>query len=368
MLLFNPFLIDYFCQARGYGLALGFQLASIYYLLCFSEDYKVRNIIKVIVFSSLAVLSVFVFINFYIACACIVVLIILIEHKKIEYKKIILIYLIGTILLAAIIFVPIQQLILNKSLYYGGRINFYEDSLISLTQYSLYFHNPHPIVEITLNIFLLILISTVIYSFFFKNKITSAKNIMLTLLILCVLAVIFQFYFLKTLYIIDRGMLYFYPILILTLCLSIHSFLKKKISNLIYVLLIAFTVNLGRNINFNKTAMNYFEAQTLRILEEINKEGVKNNKIYKIDFSWPFGSSINYYTTHKNFQNLECVKNYYDRNSINPIFDYYILLSAPIEKACYWPNTSNIINQKGEISKISEFKKEDIIVYKKTNH
>ena len=53
-------------------------------------------------------------------------------------------------------------------------------------------------------------------------------------------------------------MLYFYPILILTLCLSIHSFLKKKISNLIYVLLIAFTVNLGRNINFNKTAMNYF--------------------------------------------------------------------------------------------------------------
>ena len=163
-------------------------------------------------------------------------------------------------------------------------------------------------------------------------------------------------------------MLYFYPIFILTLCLSIHSFSNKKISNLIYVLLIAFAFNFGRNSNFNKTAMNYFEAHTFRILEELNNEGIKNNKIYKIDFSWPFGSSINYYATHNNFQHPEFVKNYYDRNSINPIFDYYILLSAPIEKACYWPNTSTILNQKGKITKISEFKKEDIIVYKKTNY
>ena len=367
LLLFNPFLIDYFCQARGYGLALGFQLASIYHLFCFSEDYKVQHIIKVIVFSSLAVLSVFIFINFYIACACIVFLIILFDHKKIEFKKITLIYLIGAILLAGIIFIPIQQLIVNQSLYYGGRINFYVDSLMSLTQYSLYLHNPHPIVKITLNIFLLILISSVIYSFFFKNKITSVKNIMLTLLILCVLAVIFQFYFLKTLYIIDRGMLYFYPIFILTLCLTIHSFSNKKISNLIYVLLIAFAFNFGRNINFNKTAMNYFEAHTFRILEELNNEGIKNNKIYKIDFSWPFGSSIDYYKSRNKFNNIELVNNYYDRNSVNPNFDYYIFLSDPIEKACYWGDLSKILNQKGIIIKTMEFKKEDIIVYKKTD-
>lgn len=367
LLLFNPFLIDYFSQARGYGLALGFQLASIYYLFCFSEDFKIGNIVRMLVFSTLAALSVFIFINFYIACGCIVFLIILLNFKKIEYKKIILLYFVGVILLAAIIFIPIRQLIINKSLYYGGNMNFYVDSLMSLTQFSLYLHNSSPVVEIVLNIFLVVLISSVIYSFFFKNKIISVKDIIITILILCVIAVIFQFYFLKTLYIIDRGMLYFYPFLILTLCLSIQSFSHKKISNVIYILLIAFAFNFGRNINFNKTAMNYFEAHTLRILEEINKEGVKNNKINKIDFSWPFGSSINYYATHKNFQNLEFVKNYYDRNSVNPNFDYYILLSAPIEKACYWPKTSKILNQKGIITKTMEYKKVDIIVYKKTD-
>lgn len=366
LLLFNPFLIDYFSQARGYGLALGFQLASIYYLFCFSEDFKIVNIVRMLVFSTLAVLSVFIFINFYIACSCIVFLIILLNFKKIEYKKIILLYFVGVILLAAIIFIPIQKLIINKSLYYGGNINFYEDSLMSLTQFSLYLHNSSPVVEIVLNIFLLLLISSVIYSFFFKNKILSVKNIIIAILFLCVIAVIFQFYFLKTLYIIDRGMLYFYPFLIVTLCLSIQSFSHKKISNVIYLILIIFAFNFGRNFNFHKTVMNYFEAHTLRILEDINQEGMKNNTIYKIDFSWPFGSSIDYYTTHNKFNNIELVKNYYDRNSVNPIFDYYIFLSDPIEKACYWGDLSKILNQKGIITKTMEYKKEDIIVYKKT--
>lgn len=33
LLLFNPYLYDFFCTARGYGLSLGFGIASLYFLL-----------------------------------------------------------------------------------------------------------------------------------------------------------------------------------------------------------------------------------------------------------------------------------------------------------------------------------------------
>jgi uncharacterized membrane protein len=59
LLLLNPFLLDFFSIARGYGLSLSFLLASIYFTLNYFFDRNSLNVWKALVFAALAVLSNF---------------------------------------------------------------------------------------------------------------------------------------------------------------------------------------------------------------------------------------------------------------------------------------------------------------------
>ncbi len=368
LLLINPFLLDYFSQARGYGLALGFQMGSIYYLLKYIENATPRNIIKMLSFSLLSVLSVFVMINFFIAGICIIVFISILNNKKYPYKKPLFVSSIYIIVLAVTIYIPALQLIENHCLYYGGRTNFYQDTLLSLTQFTLYHPSMNHFVPKILNIFTIIFIGALFISFFKKQKIISSKNIITCLLFLCIIAIILQFYLFKTLYVLDRAALYFYPLIVLTLMFSINDFKNSQLSigiGISIFILLFFGINFVKNANFYKTALNDFESHTEEILDTINQQGINDHKVYKIDFSWPFENSIQYYFYKNKYSNIDLVKNHYDRNDINDNFNFYIYLSREIQMASYWAKSEKILYYKPQISTFTEFTGEDIIVFKR---
>jgi hypothetical protein len=51
------FIIEFFAYMRGYGLSMAFLTASIYYLICFSNQLRYRYFIEFVVFSLLAVFA-----------------------------------------------------------------------------------------------------------------------------------------------------------------------------------------------------------------------------------------------------------------------------------------------------------------------
>lgn len=58
LLNFNPYMLDFFSVARGYGLSTGLMVASIYFIIEFARDQKTKNLVLSYLFGILAVLTV----------------------------------------------------------------------------------------------------------------------------------------------------------------------------------------------------------------------------------------------------------------------------------------------------------------------
>lgn len=66
LLISNPFLLDFFGLARGYGLGIGFLMSSLYFLLKFRKTGVSRNGIFALLLGSFAVLSNLTFLFFFV--------------------------------------------------------------------------------------------------------------------------------------------------------------------------------------------------------------------------------------------------------------------------------------------------------------
>lgn len=361
LLLVNPFVLDFFSVARGYGLGLGFLMASIYFVLNYAKQAKTSDVLKTIGLGAIAVLCNFSILNYFISLVVTVNAMALYQNKRYNWKKTALSSLIISIILVAIIYEPIRKLKGNGNLYYGGNTSFYSDTLVSLAKYSFYSPVTNSIIFYALNIFLAVLISSVLISFLFNRTLNSLRNIILSISILSILSIVFQHYLFGTLYLIDRTALFFYPLFIVILYFSLNEF-STAIRFIISIILVsAFSINFFNNANLYKTAIWYFDAHSTEILNSINEKGKKQNRIIAIDFSWPFQSSFGYYVHQNKYPYIEIVKNKKDREGINPKTDYYIYLSRSLEKVGYDANNQKVLSFKRDT--LNQFAKEHIVVF-----
>lgn len=335
LLLLNPFLLDFFSLARGYGLSLGFILASIYFACNYVREGSISSVVKSVGLGAIAVLCNFSVLNYWMALVVVVNGIALLPATRHNFKKTFLYSLGIALLLTAISYEPIRKLKLNGNLSYGGSISFYSDTLTSLTKYTLYNSEYASIVNYSLVGFLVVLGLFVVISFFFDRTIYSLKNVILGITTLSILSVILQHYLLGTLYVTDRTALFFYPLLIFCLCFSANTFSNKHVAKSIVVVVLLMGINLGGKANLYKTATWYFDAHSEEILGMINEKGKAQNKKMKIDFSWPFESSFYYHQQHTNYPFVEVVKIKEDREALNTEADVYIYLDQSLDKVGY---------------------------------
>ena len=360
LLILNPFVLDFFSIARGYGLSLGFTMASLYFTLRFIRQNKKYDVAGAVGFGALAVLSNFSILNYWLALMLTLNFISLTFKQKYSFKNTFIQSGVIGLFLLAILYEPIRKLRINNSLYYGGYDNFYHDTLISLTEYSLY-NNYDALAKPILNVFLIILLSSIIASFYYRRKILSGKNTILLITILCILSTIAQHYLFNTLYLIDRTALFFYPLLILTLVLSFQDIGKKWLSNIAIICVLIFGVNFTLHASVGKTAIWFFDTHTPSILQMLNTIGEKEDKVLKIDYSWPFIHSIQYYHRLNNYPYIQIAKNPEDRNDLNLDADYYIYLSKPQKKVWYLIEGQDINMMKKDT--VAQFEKEYIIIF-----
>lgn len=338
--VFNPFLLDFFSLARGYGLAISFMLASVYYLLSYLKNPKLKTATWSMSMASLAVLCNLPLINYWLGAGFVLVVSTFFREKNSlkSVSKTLLMQLVLAAVLVAILYEPVRKMLANGNLYYGGLDSFYRDTLGSLYIFSI----GDPYAATTTSLFPLHLICLLAYTVFvvslidnfeWKRVLKRPKFLILPLLLIPIASNITQFYLLGTRYLIDRTALFYYPLLVLVVWFwagAVEEEKSKKITpRIVQCLTFVFVLNFIWNINFTKTMTWEQGAHTKEILAYLNQQAKEQGKPLHIDLCWPLQASTNYYLERNRYPQVVSVNLKPDLNSTDAEYYYYYGKSLP---------------------------------------
>lgn len=258
LFIVNPYLLEYFSLARGYGLSLAFFVAFLYYTLAFLNDETLFTYIKwalafgiVSLSASLTGLFQFTFIFLFVFGY------VFYKQKKLTcllktpWKGLLIIYLVAVL---ASVSMLLLYMILSDDLHYGGDVSFITDTLGSMIYYMIYFLNlplgnkVHIIGFGQITYFIFILICSIGIWAIFK------KNIQLIMLFFVFIFSFFAnnltFILFKTPFPFGRTALLLFVIIAMLFIFAFDTFIKSRNFKLGISIVLAFLML----FNFTKSA------------------------------------------------------------------------------------------------------------------
>ncbi len=244
----NPYLLDFFSLARGYGLSIGLLMSSLYFFYCYIDKHEIRNYKYALLFMTLSVFSSFVIIYVFIGLILSYNIMLFLKDGSQLFKLKTLWKLnqysfisIGITLL--VLFEPIRKLTKAKQLYFGGETSFVHDTLGfligSLLHYGNYPNSVNNYVFYSFVTLIIIAFLIVVFNVLKKRKsATVSFIIVLSVLLFTVFATTtFNHYLLGSKYIIQRTALFLYPVIVLCLIFGLVYFYQTKKGKYISILL-----------------------------------------------------------------------------------------------------------------------------------
>jgi len=331
ILLLNPFFLDFFSLARGYGLSFAFMMLSMAFLL--------RDSLKEIPFkryllnfgcsmlcATLALYACFGAMNYYIACFGIFVIFYIyqvIKNTDTSYRKPYLF-----IVFAAIFVIPLalginKLLLLDKAneLFHGS--NSFQYTIDSFISHSFYWQ-PYPrwlfvlikcllILSVPLGVTLVVL----------KKEYYRELSISLLLISMIIFGFFIEFYLFQANFPAERTTLFFVPLIGLIavhLALHINKYypsIAKVNSLIISVVGICLIVHFSTSANLKYTQTWKYDSYTKDAMKYIKENIPQDGGIRTISNDWIFEPTINFYI---DIWNIPLHKT--DRSSINLNTDF----------------------------------------------
>jgi hypothetical protein len=335
LLYLNPFLIDYFSLARGYGLSIAFLSLSLAFLLeqislkSNGTEYAYKVLLSMAA-ASLALWSNFTLLNFFLG-VLIVQLFIIVKNKNILVSKLSKIIFFTAILLGLVnLTFSIKMLMqLNdlNQLYFGE--DHFLDSLKSIICSSFY-RSFYP--NFYANIFSYLFIASifVVFLVIIKNKDFESKLFILFLnLAIIILGLYLENYLFSAKFPTERTSLFFVPLIALFLCFALeHIILYYGFKKYIYYpVVVSFScfiiINFSKaaNLNYSKTFFNEANSKdALELIQHLTCNSASNSTISN---NWIFEPVINYYIFTNNLK-----LNKANRNGINLNADFIFTFNA----------------------------------------
>lgn len=357
LLVLNPYILDFFSLARGYGLSLGFMMASLFYFF----DYYQKNypqytskIIMSFVLMALAVISNFSFLNVFVSLIGAYLIIEFIvafpSLKKMlsldalndNLKKELLYIVTITIALALLIFYPLRKMAKTNE-FYGGNIGFWHDTGTSLIKASIYKKEYIPLIFIHFFIIIIILflfidlITIILYK---ENLDSSDKGLIIisSIIILTGSSIVFQNILIGTPFLTLRTAICFIPLFTLLVFILWKSLLKNKFKNLwffenafIFICGAIILFHYISCINLSHTYDWRYDASTKNAMHQIfaMEKGKDSGKdIITIGATWSLVPSIDFYILkHRGSYKFIVPKGQY---TLGPdrLDDYYYVLAC----------------------------------------
>lgn len=328
LLNLNPFSLDFFFLARGYGLALAFLLLSLHLLLRAFEKRRKGRMGALPYLSALAgsltVLANLAFLNYFLVLVLTAACLLLGDASPGEVKagrmpRALGLLGAGGVFITAIAF-ELLQLRERGQLYFGGRSGFIEDTVSSLVSASLY-AAPYAegiekalcwaVIGVFLACFLLGL-----YLLCFRKEVTRL-TLLLGMLGGAAALPILQYRFFSILFPIERAALYYLPLYAMVLIYACEEILdlpqrqgKKMVS-----LALALTVAAASCWHFyqrfdTRFCYNWwYDAHNDEVLEIIDRDRARNlpGRTVSLGNSWLMEPSLNFYRVTRKYTWLKPV-------------------------------------------------------------
>ena len=333
---FNPFLLDFFSLARGYGLSISFMMASIYFGLRFIRKPGPRWSLAAMIFAAAAVYSNFTTIHFYLALSGLLIAVFWLKRKSNSRNNNLLSLLnmiIVSIVLAGASYGPVTKMMETNQFVFWASDGFYENTIKSLLVSSLYDsgHFGIPIYFFTVPLAIVFVIMLVMAVWSWKNKWLEFNISLLFFLLIFILTIaigLAQHYLLGTPYLSGRTAVFLYPLYALCLIGLAHYLIQhKRKMHVIYaaIILVLGGVHLLRSANFNHCYEWWYDANTTEILSWLEKN--KNpDKPVTLNTHWWFAPSFEYYRVTQKLDWL-ILAPYHKDPQPELTYDYYYSVS-----------------------------------------
>lgn len=316
LLVLNPYLLDFFGLARGYGLSIGFLLMSIYYLSLYFSTKQNKHLILFNIGAFLAVMSNFSLLNYYVAALIVynVVAYILAkfsslnENNTYHFYKFNKINLISVLLSGMVLYEPLRRISKKSLLDFGGKKGIMADTVASSIDDLFYETHVTESYVIILKALVLVVaicpLTLFIVKFIKKEKEFFKENVTLMVvnltLWMIVLITLIQHVVLGNDFYVHRFALFLYPIFILNFIFVISYFYNKgfgKTGLLVgYVLAILLSVNLSQNRSLIYFKDWKYDQDTKLVMHQLIKEHEKEpHKQIRLGISWLFEPTTNFY-------------------------------------------------------------------------
>jgi hypothetical protein len=343
----NPYMLDFFSVARGYGLSFGFMMGSVYFFYRFHQ-YKgtVGSALLSLLLASFGVLSSFVLLNYFVVLyGAMFILNFYFERKKAgsraisgAVKKMIL----PTLLVALVIWfvLPIATNLKEAgALFFGGERTFWSDTISTIIDRCFY--------EIGYNywfqrlvkgfIFLILLLSAGLIIRSVKRKQVETGILflfsLLFLLVFCCLSTVVQHHLMQTPYLLDRTALFLVILFSLILVFFISEMQKHLPFAVPFSAAISGILSLHFILCFNLSYVLEWKndcntKEMLTDLEKIKKVP-EGKETVSIGIPLIFDPAINFYR-EKN--NLTWLNTAWRVETRSPCHDYYFLSKDELNK------------------------------------
>ncbi len=289
LLCLNPYVLDWFTIARGYGLSFGFMMASVYFLLKYDHTGKAIYIHGIFISAILCVLSSFVMVIYYLTllmCLCYGAFRNILRNDYSKMWRLVAIIILYSVLLILLVGQPVYNLKLTNQFYWGGYTGFWQDTVLSLFRHLIYrgwyLEEDYP-AGIFVAIMSIIAVITIALSVIKDKKLPSSLYYALVLLIIPSVISIVQHEVTKTPYLIQRTGLFLYLLSLVSLVLFSGYLVKYWVSKVFIKVLFGFLVVVAgvhalKTLNIRETMDWPENVSTVRALSSFDRY-IKDNKL-----------------------------------------------------------------------------------------
>lgn len=305
----NPYLLDFFSLARGYGMSISLMITGAFFLYRYLEEGRKRDEWWTFIALALAVLASFTVLNVYLAAAAVYLLSYWMRNKNEgatrSFKNFMrqnLPLWVVSLVLAGILYEPFRKI---QSSLFGGEDGFWVNTIDSVWFRSTYNQFPQLAFYLRLG-FMVLLISGGCWMLWKwwkdKNHGDLLNNSMPWLLFLLpALSITLQFYLLNSFFVTNRTALFFFPLMILVIVFFFYKGPGIAIPawgrNLILSLFAVFAgLNFFRTANLEIALDWDYEANSREIFQSLEIIGEAEKKVpLEVDNNWLFEPTQNYY-------------------------------------------------------------------------
>ena len=334
----NPFLLEFFALARGYGLANTFVMVAIFYLGLFLNTKSKKAAWGMFIGAFLAVLSNFAMLNFYTCMIAVVgmVYLYLYFNKKIKdsnsWQSLLLIGGLVSVFLFALLYMPITSLSKYGEFEYGAKS--FLDTFHSIVKKSLYnvnYMDSH-YVETIGGIFVLMLSIGLLLTI--KNFIKKPNNPKAQFAfaasfipVLIAVATVVQHYLLGVNYLRGRTALVFVPLTTIGLFMFLEIISQKEKGwwrkTIPLIIGLFCTVHSFRSYQLTYSYEWWYDSRTKDMVEYMDSIIPEGEKI-KLGMHWIFHPTSRFYYINNSYDFTETL-NYEKQYRTDDYYDYYYI-------------------------------------------